>query len=375
MLDVELAEKIIEKLTECTDYNINIMNERGIIVASTDKSRVGTFHEVAFEIINKKLDFKEVEAEDTFLGTKAGINMALEYKRNVIGVLGLTGEIEKIRPVVIVIKKMVETMLEYETQKEDALKRRTDKEHFINCLLYEDINKRELHNMAQALGYSEVTRVPILISFSDSVNLKEMSEKIKGGVGRSGREDIFVTSRDGKILIFKSYTEPIEGFFENYKYVIGEYLGRFLRHVAENEIDCKICVGSLQASMAHYKYGYQHCLWLEKSVSVPKRSIFFYDYLDEYLKHQLPFMELHKVFDVFAERYTDEFKKMYTEHIGALYENNYSMQESSKRLYIHKNTLAFRLDKIKNQLGLNPMQNARDRELVNYFYYYLRQLS
>ena len=157
--------------------------------------------------------------------------------------------------------------------------------------------------------------------------------------------------------------------------MIGDYLGRFLRHVTENEIECKICIGSLQSNIENYKFGYQHCLWLEKNTTGEKRSVFFYDHLDEYLKHWLPFMELHKVFDVFAKQYTDEFKKLYTEHIGALYENNYSMQESSRRLYIHKNTLAFRLDKIKNQLGLNPMQNARDRELVNYFYYYLKQMT
>lgn len=81
-----MAERIIDKLVGCTDYNINIMNEKGIIVASKDKSRIGTFHEVAFEIVSKGLDYKEVEAEDTFLGVKPGINMALEYKKKIIGV-------------------------------------------------------------------------------------------------------------------------------------------------------------------------------------------------------------------------------------------------------------------------------------------------
>ncbi len=94
VLDVELAEKIIDKLADCTDYNVNIMNDKGIIVASKDKSRVGTFHEVALEIVQKKLDYKEVEAEDTFLGAKPGINMPLEYKKTIIGVLGLTGSFQ-----------------------------------------------------------------------------------------------------------------------------------------------------------------------------------------------------------------------------------------------------------------------------------------
>ncbi len=185
MLNVELSEKIIDRLTECTGYNINIMDERGIIVASRDKSRVGTFHEIAFEIVQKKLEVKEVEAEDTYPGTKAGINMALEYKRSTIGVLGITGEnAESLRPIALIIKKMVETMLEYENQREDALKRRSDKEHFINCLLCEDINRRELVNMAQALGYSSLTRIPILISFEENIDPREMSERSRMQPGR-----------------------------------------------------------------------------------------------------------------------------------------------------------------------------------------------
>ena len=174
VLDVELAEKIIDKLADCTDYNVNIMNDKGIIVASKDKSRVGTFHEVALEIVQKKLDYKEVEAEDTFLGAKPGINMPLEHKKTIIGVLGLTGSFqngqtdvrggEEIRSVAMVIKRMMETMLEYEYSRQETSRRKNDKERFINCLLYEDMSKKELQSMAGALGYSDGMRIPVSIS-------------------------------------------------------------------------------------------------------------------------------------------------------------------------------------------------------------------
>ena len=103
--------------------------------------------------------------------------------------------------------------------------------------------------------------------------------------------------------------------------------------------------------------------------------MFFYDYVDEYLKSQTPFVEFHRIFEVFGGLYTEEFKKMYTENIGALYNHNYSLQESSNSIFVHKNTLIFRLDKIRKQLGLNPFQSDRDKELLNAFYYYLKQLS
>lgn len=51
MIDVALARKFIEQITQYTDYNINIMNDQGVIIASRDPKRVGTFHEVAYYIV------------------------------------------------------------------------------------------------------------------------------------------------------------------------------------------------------------------------------------------------------------------------------------------------------------------------------------
>ena len=375
MLDVGLTERIIEKLADCTDYNINIMDEKGIFIASTDKSRIGTFHEAAFEIVQKNLESREITGEDTFLGTREGVNMALKYKNRTIGVLGLTGEIEKVKIVALVVKKMVETMIEFESHKEKTLKRKTEKERFINSLFYEDISRRELASMAQSLGYPDVPRIPILLTCERLEEEEMVREKLRDHILEKRQDDIFIDERNGEILIFKGFRGAEEGFFENYKYEIGDYLGRLLRYMQDQEIEYRIYVGSLQSTMVYYRYGYQHCRWLRKNVFSSKRSVFFYDHLDEYLKSQTPFMEFHQIFEVFGGLYTDEFKKMYIENIGALYEHNYSLQESSSSIFVHKNTLIFRLDKIRRQLGLNPFQSDKDKELLNAFYYYLKQLA
>lgn len=51
MIDRLFAERLIDKLSQFTEYNINIMDEDGIIIASRLKERVGTFHEVAFQLM------------------------------------------------------------------------------------------------------------------------------------------------------------------------------------------------------------------------------------------------------------------------------------------------------------------------------------
>lgn len=375
MLEVDLAEKLIEKLGECTNYNINIMNEKGIIIASKDRSRIGTFHEIAYRIIEEQLEFLEVDNENTFLGVKTGINMALKYKKDIIGVIGLTGEIKEIKPIALIIKKTMETILEYELHKEKIFKRQSAKEKFLYSLLYEEADENHLRQLAHSLGYSDqVMRIPMEIIVENSKLTSLLLDKIQKNDMHS-KEDITLSNAAGKITIFKSYPEKIQGFFENYQYFIGEYLHGFLRYTKENQIGFKLYVGSLQINLRNYRDGYQHCLWLEKHISAKRNSVFFYDYLDEYLKYQIPLIELHKIFETFSVQYSEDFKETFVKHIESLYYHNYNLLESSKDLYIHKNTLSFRLEKIKGTLGLNPMQNNHDRELMNYLYYYFKKTS
>lgn len=56
MIDPILANSFINRITQCTEYNINIMDERGIIIASRNPARVGDFHEVAMKIMNGSQD-------------------------------------------------------------------------------------------------------------------------------------------------------------------------------------------------------------------------------------------------------------------------------------------------------------------------------
>ena len=52
MLDVALARKLIERVTEYTSYNVNIMDENGVIIASRNPERIGSFHEAAYQVLH-----------------------------------------------------------------------------------------------------------------------------------------------------------------------------------------------------------------------------------------------------------------------------------------------------------------------------------
>ena len=102
-LDTQFAIQMIEKVKQYTDYNINIMNERGIIVASLTRERLGTFHEIAMQIIQGDQDEIVVYKDEDYIGTREGVNVAFSYKNKKIGVIGITGDPEKVRPIAMIL--------------------------------------------------------------------------------------------------------------------------------------------------------------------------------------------------------------------------------------------------------------------------------
>jgi carbohydrate diacid regulator len=108
----ELAYPIIYKLKKLVDYNVNIMNEDGIIVASRDSNRLHQIHQGALQVIKTK---KEIviypENADNYLGSKSGVNLPVEYRAKVIGVIGITGHPEDVWKFAQILKVTVEVMI------------------------------------------------------------------------------------------------------------------------------------------------------------------------------------------------------------------------------------------------------------------------
>ena len=172
MIEPELAKKFIERLTQYTEYNINIMNESGVIIASRDPARVGTYHEVADRIIRGEQDMIVIRDEKEFPGVLPGINMAITHQGRKEGVIGVTGDPDRIHEVALITRLAMETMLRYEKQQEEIRLRRNRKEHFLNILTQKEFaDSSELRGIARQLGLDEsLVRVPVVCRLIDAGN-------------------------------------------------------------------------------------------------------------------------------------------------------------------------------------------------------------
>ena len=130
-------------------------------------------------------------------------------------------------------------------------------------------------------------------------------------------------------------------------------------------------MGSLQKRFSQYYYAYRHCKWLESHVSTPGEVLFFSDYIKEYFRTLIPRQELQQVFYIYGTEIGEDLRRQFVELIGALEDTNYNLSEAARELYVHKNTLVYRYNKMKDYLGVNPLESADDRRFMELLYLYL----
>ena len=88
-----MAQAFVEATSPLVGGRIlNIMNRQGIIIASTEKDRIGSFHQGAAEVIaTGKPVLIEKKDIDRYPGAKEGYNMPIFLDDEIIGVVGIFG--------------------------------------------------------------------------------------------------------------------------------------------------------------------------------------------------------------------------------------------------------------------------------------------
>lgn len=371
MINANLAKKFVEQITQFTDYNINIMDENGYIIASRDPERIGMFHGVAYNIMKKQEDIVSIFEADVFPGVKPGVNIALNVSGHKEGVVGITGNPEEVKPIAMIVKMAIEVMIKYEKQQADFTRRQNRKERFMTLLIHEkDPDMITLRILAEELGYSEnIVRVPILLNMYG--DYAETVEKVVKQQESHTSEDITFILDNHRILLFKTVGDKEKAIFD-YRNIAMEVISELIEWMEAKKIKYHYYVGTLQSDFAQYYTSYQHCKWLELQKVAECSGIFFSDYVDSYLMEKISRHEMDLIFHVYKENLTSSFILNYLNVIGALMENNWNIAEAARKLYIHKNTLVYQYNKIRDKLNVNPQTSSSDRNFLKMLYFYFK---
>ena len=105
----KLAQDFVEATSLLVGQRtINIMDQKGIIIASTEKHRIGDFHQGASEVLatGKPVRIKK-EDLPRYPGTKEGYNMPIFLNDEIIGVVGIFGCEEEVQSIANLLRVYV----------------------------------------------------------------------------------------------------------------------------------------------------------------------------------------------------------------------------------------------------------------------------
>jgi carbohydrate diacid regulator len=163
-LDHDLAQDIVDRAMAILPYNVNVMDSQGLILGSGEPERVNTRHEGA-QLVLANSRVVEIDAQTAIhlKGVQPGINLPLMLDQRLIGVLGITGDPEQLRTYAQLVRMTAEMLVGQRNQQAEKQWRSQRCDDLLALLLSDGGHSPRLIDEAQQLGLKpQLTRVPYL---------------------------------------------------------------------------------------------------------------------------------------------------------------------------------------------------------------------
>ena len=326
MISNQILQNTIEGLKGITRIDFCVMDTDGKSLASTFSEQENYVEEV-ISFVESPADSQVVQGYQFF---KIFDEHQLEY------ILLANGGSDDVYMVGKIAAFQIQNLLV-------AYKERFDKDNFIKNLLLDNLLLVDIYNRAKKLHIdTEVRRVIFIIETKHEKDTNAL-DNVRNLLGNRTRD--FVTAVDEKNIIVVKELEPNDGHTELEK--IAENMYTLLKE--DGEEDVLIAYGTVVNDIKEVSKSYKEAkLALDVGkIFFSERSVIAYSALGiGRLIYQLP-IPLCKMFirEIFEGKSPDDFDEETLTTINKFFENNLNVSETSRQLYIHRNTLVYRLDK------------------------------
>lgn len=334
MLSNQIIQKSIDELSVITKVNLEVYDLEGLRIAGTVEKASVENDVICFfarsaaktQEMNGK-QFMKVQDD----GTDAYILVAL-------------GEQQFLYPVAKIAVSQLEALLV-------AYKEKYDRNNFFQNLILDNLLLVDIYNQAKKLHLDvEAKRIVYLVETkveSDSV-VKELLRSLF-----SKQNGDYVTSVDEKnIVLIKSLHK------ENEAEEIAQTANTIVDMLnTEAMLSVKVAYGTVVKELKEVSKSYKEA---KMALDVGKifyaeKSIIGYEKLGiGRLIYQLP-VSLCRMFmmEIFGENRPDKMDEETLNTIHKFFENSLNVSETARQLYIHRNTLVYRIEKLEKETGLD----------------------
>ena len=232
-----------------------------------------------------------------------------------------------------------------------AYKERFDKDNFIKNLLLDNLLLVDIYNRAKKLHIeTSVKRVVYIIETKHEKDTNAL-ETVRSLFASKTKD--FITAVDEKNIILVKEVKPNETYedLEKTANMILDMLNT--EAMTKVHVSFGTIVGDIKEVSRSYKEA-KMALDVGKIFYSDKNVIAYNKLGIGRLIYQLP-LPLCRMFikEIFDGKSPDEFDDETLTTINKFFENSLNVSETSRQLYIHRNTLVYRLDKLQKSTGLD----------------------
>jgi carbohydrate diacid regulator len=359
----DIAYPIIQRLAGTMNYNINIIDNDGVIIASTDRDRVNYIHEGAKEVLDSKQSLIIYKDDlDRFSGTKEGVNLPIEFMEEIIGVVGITGNPDGLMQLAQMTKITVELILQQDyLQKQAQFEQQLMDSWVMELIGPDEVDETKLLKHAKHFLQMDLEEemtvclieTPIFHSLKgleELVKKNEVKEEIQRCV-QSVESDIkfFGVTNDNLFVVGTTLKS------NHTELAVADKLNNSL--LSKNRkmfSDCRISVGNRNTSIKGLRQSY-----FEARQSLDLMKKFKKDGVISHIKEWGLIRMLNQVPALIREEFLlqyriDDLPPDLLETLQALLDCDHNLSQTAEKLHIHRNTLAYRLENIHQLLKLNP---------------------
>ncbi|MBQ2275409.1 MAG: helix-turn-helix domain-containing protein [Lachnospiraceae bacterium] len=232
-----------------------------------------------------------------------------------------------------------------------AYKERFDKDNFIKNLLLDNLLLVDIYNRAKKLHIdTDVRRVVFIIETKHEKDTNAL-ETVRSLFSTKSKD--FITAVDEKNIILVKEVKPNETYDDLNK--MAKVMLDMLNTEAMTQVH--VAYGTIVNEIKEVSRSYKEAkMALDVGrIFYNSRNIVAYNNLGiGRLIYQLP-LPLCKMFikEIFENRSPDDFDEETLTTINKFFENSLNVSETSRQLYIHRNTLVYRLDKLQKSTNLD----------------------
>ncbi len=330
-----LYQTIIHQMRDVIGRPIGVIDENGIVIACSDLGKIGESKQRIKEELTYSQDFMVYEGYTyRFIG-------AQEKTDSIAFVGGDDAHASKMCQLLSISLGNIKSLYD----------EKYDKGSFIKNILLDNILPSDIYVKSNELHFSsDESRVVIVVKFLSTGSfvpfeiISEMvADKTKDYVISISEQDIVIVKEVSR----NTAAEELEAFAQEiYDTVLNKYSAKLLIGISSVSENLKDLARAYKEAKISLEVG--------KVFDIEKPIMSYENLGIGRLVYQLP-TTLCEIFlqEVFKKGSLSSLDRETLMTVQSFFENNLNVSETSRKLFVHRNTLVYRLEKIRKLTGLD----------------------